>query len=205
MPRYVTQGKVTQNYYTPVDYIRGRKMHEGLDLVTPGSYAVIALTKGVVSKVIDKHDESVSTGYGNEIWIEHDNGLTSRSCHMKQGSLVEEGERVDEGEIIGYTGRTGYRVPKTTYHIHYEEYLGESRIDPLTSPNQISREDMEKEIQEYIDKSLKEALDERFKEFEKVLKRSKRNTERSQRSKKLAKRALLKIKNTRRDIKSKKK
>lgn len=154
-----TNGRVTQDFYTPVDYIAGRTRHEALDIVTNGNQPIYALGEGVVAKVIDGKGYLPNSGYGNEVWIQYDNGVLSRACHCAMGIIVKKGDRVVNGQRVAYTGSTGYRVPLDVIHCHYETMLNGKRIDPLKveysrqnnqKPNQNIKDykDMRKRIHE---------------------------------------------------------
>jgi len=126
-----TNGRITQDFYTPVDYIAGRTHHEALDIVTNGNQPIYALGEGVVTKVIDGKGYLPNSGYGNEVWIQYDNGVLSRACHCAIGIVVKVGQRVVNGQRVAYTGATGYRFPLETIHCHYETMIDGVRVDPL--------------------------------------------------------------------------
>lgn len=126
-----TNGRITQDFYTPVDYIAGRTTHEALDIVTNGNQPIYALGEGVVTKIIDGKGYLPNSGYGNEVWIQYDNGVLSRACHCAMGVLVKVGDRVVNGQRVAYTGATGYRFPLETIHCHYETMIDGVRVDPL--------------------------------------------------------------------------
>jgi len=127
-----TNGKITQDFYKPVDYIPGRTRHEALDIVTNGNQIIYALGNGVVTKVIDGKGYLPNKGYGNEIWIQYDNGILSRAAHCAIGIIAKVGQRVVEGQRVAYTGATGYRQPLTVIHVHYETMINGVRVDPMT-------------------------------------------------------------------------
>lgn len=54
--------------------------------------------------------------YGNAIVIDHGNGITTRYGHLSKIKVFE-GQRVKNGEVIGYQGNTGR---STGQHLHYE-------------------------------------------------------------------------------------
>lgn len=57
-------------------------------------------------------------GYGNVIVVNHGMGYTTLYAHMngfKKG--LQKGSKVDQGQVIGYVGMTGYT---TGPHLHYE-------------------------------------------------------------------------------------
>ena len=66
-------------------------------------------------------------GYGNYVEIDHGNGNFTLYAHMSE-RLVEVGEYVEQGEVIGLCGSTGI---STAPHVHYEIWENYSRINPL--------------------------------------------------------------------------
>jgi murein DD-endopeptidase MepM/ murein hydrolase activator NlpD len=65
---------------------------------------------------------------GNATIIDHGWGVYSGFWHQSS-TLVEVGESVETGQILGYNGATG-RV--TGPHLHWEVYVGGRQVDPLT-------------------------------------------------------------------------
>lgn len=65
--------------------------------------------------------------YGKLIEIERDDGLKVRYAHLSKIN-VEVGDKVNEGEIIGYTGNSGM---STGPHLHYEVIIGGVAVDPM--------------------------------------------------------------------------
>jgi murein DD-endopeptidase MepM/ murein hydrolase activator NlpD len=65
--------------------------------------------------------------YGLYIVINHGNGLETAYAHL--GSFaVSQGEYVEQGQVIGYVGLTGYT---TGYHLHFEVHLNGQIVNPL--------------------------------------------------------------------------
>jgi murein DD-endopeptidase MepM/ murein hydrolase activator NlpD len=65
--------------------------------------------------------------YGLYIVINHGNGLETLYAHL--GSFtVSQGQYVEQGQVIGYVGLTGYT---TGYHLHFEVHLNGQVVDPL--------------------------------------------------------------------------
>lgn len=60
--------------------------------------------------------------YGKWILIEHVNGLTTLYAHLSEIS-VNAGEAVATGEVIGYSGNTGY---STGPHLHFTTYASDA-------------------------------------------------------------------------------
>lgn len=148
-----TNGRITQDFYTPVNYIAGRTKHEALDIVTSEKEPIIALGEGVVTKVIDGFGYYPNKGYGNEVWITYDNGLVSRACHCDAGIKVKEGQRVSYGTVTALTGQTGHRFPEPTIHTHYETMIDGKRVDPLKVeyPQKKPQEQSNQKTNEYKD------------------------------------------------------
>lgn len=81
-----------------------------------GSYGenIYAAEEG---KVVEKGWDG--KGFGYYVVIEHANGLRSLYGHMKSGAIVNRGERVSRGQVIGYMGSTGN---SSGTHLHFEMY-----------------------------------------------------------------------------------
>lgn len=55
---------------------------------------------------------------GNYIFILHNDGSTAQYWHFKLGGvLVKEGEKIEQGQLIGYSGNTGYSAFP---HLHFQ-------------------------------------------------------------------------------------
>jgi len=66
-------------------------------------------------------------GGGNCVKIKHNTTYQTVYAHMKSfGRGIKEGERVRQGQIIGYVGSTG---KSTGPHLHYEVIEGGKKIN----------------------------------------------------------------------------
>lgn len=97
-----------------------RAFHEGLDVVAPAGTAVRTTADGVVTRV------GRERGYGKLVQISHGYGLGTVYGHLSM-TLVEPGQRVRRGEIVGRVGSTGR---STGPHVHYEVHQGGRAVDP---------------------------------------------------------------------------
>ncbi len=89
------------------------RTHEGVDFSAPYGTPVRATANGLVTS-IGREDE----GYGNMIELRHANGIRTRYGHLSAFAHgLRLGDRVDQGETIGYVGSTGL---STGPHLHYE-------------------------------------------------------------------------------------
>ncbi|MDR2481010.1 MAG: M23 family metallopeptidase [Spirochaetaceae bacterium] len=97
-------------------------VHRGIDISTfrYGDPIVSTADGQVVTVDYD------ATGFGNYIIIRHKHGFYTRYGHM-QSFKVRTGQRVQQGEIIGYVGNTGL---STGPHVHYEVHIGSDVVDP---------------------------------------------------------------------------
>lgn len=66
-------------------------------------------------------------GYGNQVVVNHGGGKKTRYGHMSK-TLVEKGQKVDKGEVIGLMGSTGW---STGSHVHFEVIINGVKYNPL--------------------------------------------------------------------------
>ena len=98
-----------------------RRPHFGIDIAAPRGTKVVAPTDGVVTLV---HPDMYFSG-GTMI-IDHGHGLSSAFLHLSR-ILVEEGERVAQGQVIAEVGSTGR---STGPHLDWRINLFGRRLDP---------------------------------------------------------------------------
>jgi peptidoglycan DL-endopeptidase CwlO len=102
----------------------GYEFHPGIDIAVPEMTPIRAAASGTV---IFTQSEASSGGYGNYTCIDHGGGLST--CYAHQSSFaVSEGQSVSQGDIIGYTGCTGYCLGP---HLHFEVRINGSVTDPM--------------------------------------------------------------------------
>lgn len=92
--------------------------HNGVDFRAPVGTPLKAMADGVVLGVGDTDITCPNASFGKFVFIQYNNGLSSTYGHL---SLIKtyEGDKVNRGEIIGYTGNTGY---STGPHLHLSLY-----------------------------------------------------------------------------------
>ena len=92
------------------------RFHNGIDLSAEQGTPIIATRSGVVT-VATWHDAS-----GYYVYVNHQDGFISKYLHMTH-YIVDPGDYVEAGDIIGYVGSTG---TSTGPHLHFTiEYKGE--------------------------------------------------------------------------------
>jgi murein DD-endopeptidase MepM/ murein hydrolase activator NlpD len=98
------------------------RMHNGLDFRAGYGEPIYAATDGIIAFAGRKG------GYGNFIQINHAAGLSTGYGHMSRFA-TSGGQRVRQGQVIGYIGSTGL---STGPHLHYEMYRNGRPINPLS-------------------------------------------------------------------------
>ncbi len=84
-------------------YLGSDCFHNGLDLRASMGTAVKAMLSGVVLGTDNTDRQKGCYSYGLWILIKHDNGLSSLYAHLSN-ALVRTGQRVEVGQVIGYSG-----------------------------------------------------------------------------------------------------
>ncbi|MBI1975669.1 MAG: peptidoglycan DD-metalloendopeptidase family protein [Candidatus Vogelbacteria bacterium] len=92
--------------------------HNGIDLRASIGTSVIAAASGTVLGTGDTDLTCRGSSYGKWALVEHDNGLTTLYAHLSLIS-VSAGTKVARGQLIGYSGNTGY---STGPHLHFTVY-----------------------------------------------------------------------------------
>ncbi len=85
--------------------------HKGIDFAAPTGTRVFATADGTVDFV------GQQTGYGNVIILKHQGGFSTYYAHLSGHADIQSGQRVTQGQLIGYVGQTGWA---TGPHLHYE-------------------------------------------------------------------------------------
>ncbi len=98
-----------------------RNPHNGVDIAAPAGTPIMAPADGVVALVA--RDMFYT---GKTLMIDHGHGLTSVYAHMSK-ILVDQGEKVTRGQIIGRVGMSGRA---TGPHLHWGISLFSTHLDP---------------------------------------------------------------------------
>jgi murein DD-endopeptidase MepM/ murein hydrolase activator NlpD len=99
------------------------RSHKGVDYAAPTGTPIKATGDGRVTFRGSK------SGYGKTVIIEHAGKYTTLYAHMSQYSKrARQGQRVKQGQVIGYVGKTGLA---TGPHLHYEFRVNGKHRDPL--------------------------------------------------------------------------
>ena len=111
--------------YGPISSYFGPSHPLGIDIDqynSPGA-PIVAAASGVVTFA----GGNSCCSYGLYVVINHQNGFETLYAHMASFA-VSQGEYVNQGDVIGYVGLTGYT---TGYHLHFEMRYNGSLVNPL--------------------------------------------------------------------------
>jgi len=128
-------GNITMFFGQNIHPITGQwHIHRGIDIATYRSGdPIVAAADGQVVTAEYTYD------YGNFVIIRHKHGYYTRYAHQLRFN-VNVGQRVQQGEVIGYIGNTGI---STGPHLHYEVHIGSDVVDPyryITIRNSLAKQ-----------------------------------------------------------------
>jgi murein DD-endopeptidase MepM/ murein hydrolase activator NlpD len=92
-----------------------------LDFAMPEGTEVLAARPGRVARVVDGFTRCClpieRSGESNMVLVLHSDGSFAMYVHLRPGIPVKEGQRVKAGDLVGYSGNTGY---STMPHLHFQ-------------------------------------------------------------------------------------
>ena len=88
--------------------------HTGTDIPAPSGTPIYAANDGIVTTV---NSNPYASSYGNYCIISHGGGYATLYAHQCQAPIVNVGDTVSKGQVIGYVGTTGN---STGNHLHFE-------------------------------------------------------------------------------------
>ncbi|MBN1298647.1 MAG: M23 family metallopeptidase [Actinobacteria bacterium] len=98
-----------------------RRFHSGIDLAAPSGTLIYSADGGEIIHT------GYDGGYGYSIMVYHGGGFATWYAHLSR-ILVNVGQRVERGEVIGLVGSTGW---STGPHLHFEVRINGAAQDPL--------------------------------------------------------------------------
>lgn len=116
--------RISSGFSMRVHPISGNwKQHKGIDFAAATGTPIRAAGDGVVDFAgMDKG------GYGNLVVLKHWANYSTAYAHMSGfASGLKKGQKVAQGDVIGYVGSTGW---STGAHLHYEFRVGGDAKDP---------------------------------------------------------------------------
>jgi murein DD-endopeptidase MepM/ murein hydrolase activator NlpD len=116
-------GRLTSPFGSRIDPIQNVKSyHYGVDWANAIGTPVRASNNGTVVTVVSEHRV-----FGNYIVIDHRDQFQTLYAHLNSTS-VRQGQRVEQGAIIGKVGNTG---SSTGPHLHFTIYKNQEPVNPF--------------------------------------------------------------------------
>lgn len=100
-------------------------VHAGIDISSEAGTPVQACAGGTVTKI--EEDD----GMGVTIEINHGNGLISVYSNLAADGLIELGEVVTQGTVIGKVGQSAMFEFESPDHLHFEMKKNGEYVDPM--------------------------------------------------------------------------
>ncbi|WP_071776986.1 M23 family metallopeptidase [Synechococcus sp. PCC 7335] len=120
---YVSSAYGNQRYYNGI-FAEGY-YHRGVDYAAGNGSPIYAPAAGRIALVGRESDGFVLNG--NTLGIDHGQGVTSVMIHLS-GFAVNEGDMVQQGQLIGYMGATGFA---TGPNLHWGLFVNGISVDPV--------------------------------------------------------------------------
>jgi murein DD-endopeptidase MepM/ murein hydrolase activator NlpD len=115
------EGSVGSSFGEREDPFKGEgAFHSGIDIDAPYGTPVRAPGDGTVL------DESMGSGYGRQVVLNHGHDLVTVYGHLSATAVVP-GQHVIRGQVIGYVGQSGRA---TGPHLHYEVRVHNVPVNP---------------------------------------------------------------------------
>ncbi len=97
------------------------KPHKGTDFAAPVGTPIMSTANGVVTK------SGYDRGNGNYVKVKHNSIYSTQYLHMKKRK-VKVGQRVKQGDVIGWVGMTGFTAGP---HVCYRFWKNGRQVDPF--------------------------------------------------------------------------
>ena len=111
---------------SPFGKWRGKHKHQGIDIPMPAGTPIRAAKNGIITRT-GNNSTMGFRGYGNFVLMDHGGGVQTFYAHCLSIAVVQ-GQRVMQGQIIGYVGNTGR---STANHLHFEVRINDAKVDPV--------------------------------------------------------------------------
>jgi murein DD-endopeptidase MepM/ murein hydrolase activator NlpD len=120
---HVVTSSYGMRFHPALNYWR---LHAGTDIRAYCGTPIYAAESGYVEQAY------YGSGPGNNVLINHGrhkgDSVMTRYLHLSRDTVFV-GEKVDKGEVIGYSGTTG---TSTACHLHFEVFVNGDTVDPMS-------------------------------------------------------------------------
>jgi murein DD-endopeptidase MepM/ murein hydrolase activator NlpD len=107
---------------------KSRPNHQGVDYQASGGDKIVLKKGGEVKRTqsgCSVGNHKCGGGFGNHVWVKHDDGTETIYAHFTD-TLVEKGDKVLPGTLIGTVGNTGHSFGD---HLHFELIKSGKKVD----------------------------------------------------------------------------
>ncbi|WP_322999417.1 M23 family metallopeptidase [Castellaniella sp.] len=105
--------------------------HKGVDYAAQSGTPIHATADGTIEFIGQQN------GYGNVIILKNFGKYSTLYAHQSRFAKgLKKGDRVQQGQLIGYVGQTGWA---TGPHLHYEFRINNQPVDPLAADLPVTR------------------------------------------------------------------
>lgn len=123
LPILLDSVQISQGYLNP----HSHKEKYAIDFKVPIGTPVYAARGGVIANVINEHEKHCfrkkCAKFNNKVVVYHNDGSFANYSHLKKkGTVVRKGQKVKVGDLLGYSGNTGY---SSGPHLHFEIYINQ--------------------------------------------------------------------------------
>jgi murein DD-endopeptidase MepM/ murein hydrolase activator NlpD len=130
---------ITQAYGSKLPSHNNAENLYAVDFAMPPGTPVVAARSGIVIDAVLHHREG---GYNVAYWdkantvsIVHDDGTVAEYAHLSPSAApVEPGRRVEAGQLIGYSGNTGYSSGPHLHFVVYKPVVRDGKVTRLSLP-----------------------------------------------------------------------
>ncbi|WP_027378068.1 M23 family metallopeptidase [Kaistella palustris] len=119
----------TQSVYQGYNGKFSHQNEFALDFDLKEGSPVLAAREGIAVEVVDSNDRNCPdiscAKYNNKVLVMHSDGTFADYSHLKyHGAVVRKGDKVEKGQLLGYSGSTGFASGP---HLHFAVFI--NRID----------------------------------------------------------------------------
>ncbi len=124
------QGKIMTEFSleTPIysKTLKDWRIHDGIDISASLGDNVVAVNDGVIEKI---HSDDL---FGIVVIVKHTDGRKSTYSNLADNVELEEGQIINQGDIIGKVGESAISELSEGPHLHFELSDNGKKINPLS-------------------------------------------------------------------------
>ncbi|ALJ12542.1 peptidoglycan DD-metalloendopeptidase family protein [Sphingopyxis macrogoltabida] len=114
-------GRISSGFGMRKNPVTGKQsMHNGTDFAVPTGTAVKAPGPGTITLIAEDATN------GKYVVIDHGGGVVSKMLHLSDNALLQQGDFVRQGDVVGKSGNTGR---STGAHLHWQITVNGKPVD----------------------------------------------------------------------------